>query len=146
METFSFAVRLWHDYPSLYAKKVVSTKQSHHLPPGINIKLIPSCHRLIAPPLLENLAIRPLVRLPILDDRLVPTPHVLDEFLVCRVAGVQLGELVAVVVGSDFESGCGFLATDQEYPFDDRGIGFAKDGGTAEDVFAGGFEAGEETT
>ncbi len=37
METFSFAVRLWHDNPSLYAKKVVSTKQSHDLPPGTNV-------------------------------------------------------------------------------------------------------------
>jgi len=36
------------------------------------------------------------------------------------------------------------LAADDEGALDDGVVGFAVDGGAAEDVFAGGFEAGEE--
>lgn len=39
-----------------------------------------------------------------------------------------------------------FLATDDEGATDDAVVGFTVDGGAAEDVFAGGFEASEETT
>ena len=60
--------------------------------------------------------------------------------------GIQLRELVALEVWSDVEGrGC-VLATDDKGTLDDGIVGFAVDGGGAEDVFAGGFETGKEAT
>ena len=50
------------------------------------------------------------------------------------------------MVGRDVERGLFFLAADDEGAADDAVVGDAVDGGAAEDVFAGGFEAGKETT
>ena len=57
---------------------------------------------------------------------------------------VEFGEGVAVKVGRDVEGGRGVVAADDEGALDDGVVGHAEDGGSAEDVLAGGFEAGEE--
>lgn len=93
--------------------------------------------------LLEDLPVRPLVRLTSDDNRLVPRPHALDEVFV--LLGVELRERVALVVRGDVEGGFGVLAADDEGALDDGVVGHAVHGRGAEDVFAGGFEAGEET-
>jgi hypothetical protein len=77
--------------------------------------------------LLEHLAVSPGKLLATLDNGLVPRPLVLDELLVLGVLGVELGELVALVVGSDIESGESILAADKENTLDDGGVGLAKD-------------------
>lgn len=59
---------------------------------------------------------------------------------------VELGELVALVVRGDIESGLGVIATDDEGPLDDGVVGLAVYGSTAEDVLARSLETGEETT
>ena len=50
------------------------------------------------------------------------------------------------MVRRDVEGGRGVLAADHEGAFYDRVVARAVDGGRAEDVFAGGFQAGEEST
>lgn len=45
-------------------------------------------------PLLEDLAVRPLVLLAVDGDGLVPRPLILDESLVLGLGGVELGKLV----------------------------------------------------
>ncbi len=94
--------------------------------------------------LLKDLPIRPLILFALHLDRLIPAPLVLDKGLVFLFARVQLCERVALVVWGDVESGLLLLAADDECTLDDGVVGFAVDGGAAEDVFAGAFEAGEE--
>lgn len=98
------------------------------------------------PRLLENLAVGELVGLAVDHDGLVPGPHVVDELLVLRLAGVELGELVGLVVGGDVEGGESILATDDEGTLDDGVVGLAEDGTAAEEVLAAGLETSEETT
>ncbi len=103
-------------------------------------------HTLSFYPLLEHLTIRPLIGLPPLFNRLVPAPLVLHELLVLLLLRVQLGEAIALVVWGNVKCGLFFLTTDDEGTADDAIVSLAVDGGAAEDVFAGGFEAGEKTT
>ena len=81
-----------------------------------------------------------------MHNRLIPAPHIIHKLLVPGLLGIQLGEGVALVVWSDVESGFLFLAADNEGAADDAVISFAIDRGAAENIFAGGFEAGEEST
>ncbi len=62
--------------------------------------------------LLEDLAISPLVLLAVDLNWLIPRPLVLDESLVLGLAGVKLGEFVALIVRSDIESRKSLVATD----------------------------------
>jgi hypothetical protein len=94
--------------------------------------------------LLEHLAVGPLVRLAVDGDGLVPRPLVIGKLLVLGLLGVELGELVALVVRGDVESGKGLLAADDEHALDDGVVGLAVHGSTAEDVLAGGLKTGKE--
>ena len=94
--------------------------------------------------LLEHLPVRPCKLLPLHLYGLFPRPHIIHKLPILFLTRVQLCKLVALVVGSDVKGGQRILAADDEGAFDDRVILFAKDGGGAENVFAGGFEAGEE--
>ncbi len=97
-------------------------------------------------PLLKHLPIRPLICLSSLLNRLVPAPLVIHKLLVLGFLRVQLSKAIALIVGRDVEGGLLFLAADDEGTADDTVIGSAVDRGAAEDIFARGFEAGEETT
>ena len=50
---------------------------------------------------LEHFPVRPLVRLPLNLNWLIPAPLVIDEFLVFCFTGIKLGELVALVIRCD---------------------------------------------
>jgi hypothetical protein len=75
--------------------------------------------------LLENLSVSPLVRLTVDGDGLVPCPLVLDKLLVLGLGGVELGELVALIVGGYVESGEGLLTANDKGTLDDRVVGGA---------------------
>lgn len=96
--------------------------------------------------LLKNLAIRPLEFLALDLDRFVPSPHIVDKVTVFLGGGIELGELVALVVGRDVEGRLSFLTSNHESAADDGVVGVTEDGSSAEYVFAGGFKAGEEAT
>jgi hypothetical protein len=96
--------------------------------------------------LLEDLAVSPLVLLAVLGDGLVPRPLVVDKLLVLGLGGVELGELVALVVGGDIESGKSILTTDKEGTLDDGVVGLAVHGSATEEVLAAALKTGEETT
>ena len=96
--------------------------------------------------LLEDLAVSPLVLLALLLDGLVPGPHAVDERLVLGLLGVELGELVALVVWGDIEGWEGLLATDVESTPNDGVVRNAENGGSTEEVLAAGLEAVEEAT
>jgi hypothetical protein len=96
--------------------------------------------------LLEDLSVSPLVGLALDGDWLIPSPLVLDKGLVLGLGWVELGELVALEVGSDIKGWEGFLATDDEGTLDDRVVGDSVDGCCAEEVFAAGLETIEEST
>lgn len=96
--------------------------------------------------LLEDLAVGPLVLLALDDDRLVPRPLVVDKLAVLLLAGVELREIVALVIRRDVERGESVLAADDKGADDDGVVGLAVDRGRAEDVLAGGLETGEEAT
>lgn len=96
--------------------------------------------------LLENLAVGHLVLLAVDGGRLLPTPNILDKLAVFRLARVELGELVALVVGSDIESGDVFLATDDKGTLDDGVVVLTVNGGTSEDELARSLKAGVEAT
>ena len=95
--------------------------------------------------LLKDFAICPLVMLPSNFDRLVPTPLVIDEFLGLWFARVKLGEFVAIIIRCDVKSWLCLLAADDECTLNNGIVFDAVDGGGAKDVFAGSFQAGEET-
>ena len=97
-------------------------------------------------PLLKHLPIRPLICLSPLLDRLVPAPLVFQKLLVFRFLWVQLGEAIALVIRRNVKGGLLFLAADDEGTADDTVVSFAVDRRAAEDIFARGFEASEETT
>ena len=96
--------------------------------------------------LLKYLSVGPLILLALNRNRLIPAPHVIHKLFVLGLLGIQFGEGIALVVWCDVEGGLFFLAADDEGTADDAVVGFAVDRGAAEDVFAGGFEAGEEST
>ena len=80
------------------------------------------------------------------NGRLVPGPLGLDESAILRVLGVELGELVALIIGSDVEDGLPVIATDDEGTLDDGVVVLAVDGGAAEEVLAGSLETVVEAT
>ena len=96
--------------------------------------------------LFEDLSVGPLELLAVHINRLVPRPHVVDKLLVLGLGGVELSELVALVVGGDIESGEGLLATDDESAADDGVVADTENGGSSEDELAASLETGEETT
>lgn len=87
-----------------------------------------------------------LVLLAVVEDRLVPSPLSLNVGTVLRVGGVELGELVALVVRSDVKDGLELVATDDESTLDDGVVVLTVHGGTAEHVLAGTLHTGVETT
>lgn len=96
--------------------------------------------------LLEDLAVGPLVGLAVDLDAALAGPLVLDELAVSLALGVELGEVVALVVGSDVEGGKSLLAADKEGTLDDGVVGDTVDGNDTKEVLAAGLEASEETT
>lgn len=77
-----------------------------------------------------------LVLLAVVGDGLVPSPLSLDVGLVFGVAGVQLDEVVALVVGSNVEDGLVVITTDDEGALNDGVVVLAIDGAAAEEVLA----------
>ena len=93
---------------------------------------------------LEDLAVGVGVLLAVNSDGTVPLPLGLDVLAVLSLLRVELGEGVALVVGSDIEHGEVLLATDDESTLDDRVPVLAVHGGRAEDVLAGSLKTGIE--
>jgi hypothetical protein len=96
--------------------------------------------------LLENLSVSPLVGLAVNGDWLIPTPLVFDESLVLGLGWVELGELVALVIGGDIEGWKGFLATNDESTLYDGVIGDSVNRCCAKEVFAASLETVEKST
>lgn len=96
--------------------------------------------------LLEDLSVSPWVLLAVNDKWLLPGPLLVDELSVLWLAGVKLGELVALIVRGDIESWESLLTTDDESTLDDAVVGGTVDGSTSEDVLAGSLKTSEETT
>ena len=94
--------------------------------------------------LLEDLAIGPLVCLALDLDGLVPRPLVLHESLVLGLAGVKLGEFIALKVWGDIEGSEGVVTTDHEGALDDRVVGNTEHGGCAEEILSGRLETSKE--
>lgn len=74
------------------------------------------------------------------NDGLVPRPLSLNKGTVLRLVRVKLGELVALVVGSDVEDRDVVLATDDESTLNDGVVVGSVDGGASEEVLAGALE------
>lgn len=87
-----------------------------------------------------------LVLLAVLDDRLVPGPLSLDVGTVLRVGGVELGELVALIVRSDIEDRLELVTADDEGSLNDGVVALTVHGGTAEHVLARALHTGVEAT
>lgn len=87
-------------------------------------------------PLFEHLPVRPLVRLAVNLDWLVPAPLVTHKLLVGSFGWVEFGELVAVDVGRDVERGRGILPSHKEGALDDGVLAGLVHRCAAEDVFA----------
>jgi hypothetical protein len=87
-----------------------------------------------------------LVLLAVVHNGLVPGPLSLNVGPVLGVVGVELLELVALVVGSDVEDGQVFVATDDEGTLDDGVVVLSVDGSTAEQILSGGLQTGVEAT
>lgn len=87
-----------------------------------------------------------LVLLAVVGNGFVPSPLGLDVGLVLGVAGVQLDEVVALVVGSNVEDGLEVVTTDDEGTLNDRVVVLAEDGGAAEEVLARTLQTIVETT
>lgn len=80
------------------------------------------------------------VLLAVNNDGLVPRPLSLNKCTVLRLGRVKLGELVALVVGSDVEDRDVVLATDDESTLNDGVVVGSVDGGASEEVLAGALE------
>jgi len=91
---------------------------------------------MVSSSLFENLAIGVNVLLAVDGDGLVPGPLSLDVGTVLGLGGVELGKLVALIVGSNVEDREVFLATDNEGTLDDRVVVDSVDGATTEEVLA----------
>ena len=94
--------------------------------------------------LLEDLSVSPWVLLAVDDKWLLPGPLLVDELAVLSLGGIELGELVGLVVWSDIEASLGVLAADDESSLDDGVVGSSVDGSASEDVLAGSLKTGEE--
>lgn len=81
-----------------------------------------------------------LVLLAVDGDGTVPRPVKLKELTVLGLGRVELGELVALIVGSDVEDGLVVITTDDESTLDDGVVGLAEDGSATEEVLAGSLE------
>lgn len=92
------------------------------------------------------MAIGPLLDLTVNGDGNVLGPHVLDELAVSLVGGVELGELVTLVVGADSESGLPLLTAGHVGTVDDTVVVLAVDGLGTEEVLAGSLKTGLEAT
>src|SRR5271167_2665950 len=64
--------------------------------------------------LLEDLSISPWVFLAVNNNRLNPTPLLVDKFPILWIGVVEFSELVALIVRSDIEGGKSILAPDDE--------------------------------
>lgn len=92
------------------------------------------------------MAIGPLLDLSVNGDGNVLGPHVLDELAVSLVGGVELGELVTLVVGADSEGGLPLLTAGHVGTVDDTVVVLAVDGLGTEEVLAGSLKTGLEAT
>ena len=108
--------------------------------------LFPQPSTLASTHLLEHLPIRPRIFFAVHNNRLIPSPLIIQKLLILRLTGVELREFEALVVGCYVEGWLGLLAADDEGALDDGVVLLAVNGSGTEDVFAGGFEAGEEAT
>ena len=96
--------------------------------------------------LLEHFPIRPRIFFAVNNNRLIPSPLIIHKLLILRLTGIQLRKFEALVIGCYVEGWLGLLAADDEGALDDGVVLLAVNGRGTEDVFAGGFEAGEEAT
>lgn len=92
------------------------------------------------------MAIGPLLDLSVNGDGNVLGPHVLDELAVSLVGGVELGELVTLVVGADSEGGLPLLTAGHVGTVDNTVVVLAVDGLGTEEVLAGSLKTGLEAT
>lgn len=123
---------------------IPSRKSMHH--PHRNFAFRQSIHSKESYDLLEDLAVGEFILFAVDRDGLVPCPLVVDELLVLSLLGVELGELVALVVGGDIESREGLLSTDDEGTLDDGIVALSVDGRGTKDVLAAGLETSKEST
>jgi hypothetical protein len=86
--------------------------------------------------LLEDLAISPWVSLATNGDWLLPSPLLVDELLVGWVGVVELGELVALMVWGNVESGESLLTADDEGALDDTVVGSSIDTGASKNILS----------
>ncbi len=96
--------------------------------------------------LLEHFPIRPWIFFAVNNNRLIPSPLIIHKLFILRLTGIELREFEALVIGCYVEGWLGLLATDDEGTLDDGVVLLAVNGRGTEDIFAGGFEAGEEAT
>lgn len=87
-----------------------------------------------------------LVLLAVLNDRLVPSPLGLNVGPVLSLGGVELGELVALVVGSDIKDRLELVAADNEGSLNNGVVVLAVYGSAAEHVLARTLHTGVEST
>jgi hypothetical protein len=91
-------------------------------------------------------AVSVLELLAVNDDRDVPSPNVFNVLAVSLAGGVELDEVVALVVRGDIESGESLLATDHENTLDDTSVVDTVDTLATEEVLAGSLKTGVEAT
>lgn len=87
-----------------------------------------------------------LVLLAVLNNGLVPGPLSLNVGPVLGVGGVELGELVALVVGSDIENRLELVAADDKGSLNDGVVVLAVHGGATEHILARALHTGVEAT
>lgn len=129
--------------PSPSHGSISCQSSSEHRPNKALFPTQPPTHKETS--LLEHLPVGPLVRLALDFNRLVPGPHVVDEGVVLGLGGVELGELIRLVVRRHIEGWQCLLPADDEGALHDAVVRLAIDGGAAEYVLARSFETGEET-
>ena len=71
---------------------------------------------------------------------------IIHKLLILRLTGIELRKFEALVIGCYVEGWLGLLAADDKGALDDGVVFLAVNGRGTEDIFAGGFEAGEEAT
>jgi hypothetical protein len=77
-------------------------------------------------------------------NRFIPRPRIPNKLLIGLGLGIQFLEVVALPIGRDVKGSHMVVAADKEGPADGAVVVLAEDKETAEEEFAGGFEAGEE--
>jgi hypothetical protein len=88
----------------------------------------------------ENLAIRNGFP----QHRFIPRPRITQKLLVRLRGGVEFLEIVGLPVGGNVKGDLVVIAAGEEDAGDGAVVVLAEDEETAEEEFAGGFEAGEE--